>query len=117
MMLNEQSKNKNFYSFLFLTAFLGYVLPFGQMSLWGNLISLRWLKNKLDKLSKELLIWFIMPLDYKVGNKYKGWKRIGPHDKDIISILFGSLLGDGHAEKRTGGIGTGITFYQEGKHH
>jgi len=30
--------------------------------------------------------------------------------------LFGSLLGDAHAEKRIGGVGTRITFYQEGSH-
>lgn len=28
-------------------------------------------------------------------------KRIGPHNLDVISVLFGSLLGDGHAEKRS----------------
>lgn len=27
-------------------------------------------------------------------------KRIGPHDKDVISVLVGSLLGDGYAQKR-----------------
>lgn len=27
-------------------------------------------------------------------------KRIGPHDKDVISVLVGNLLGDGYAEKR-----------------
>ena len=31
-------------------------------------------------------------------------KRIGPHDEDIISILVGSLLGDGDGEKRSGGV-------------
>jgi ubiquinol-cytochrome c reductase cytochrome b subunit len=43
-------------------------------------------------------------------------KRIGPHNKDILSIIFGSLLGDGHAERRSKGNGTRITFYQEGNH-
>ena len=42
--------------------------------------------------------------------------RIGPHNKDILSILFGSLLGDAHAEFRLKGNGTRITFYQEGSH-
>ena len=27
-------------------------------------------------------------------------ERIGPHDQDVISVLVGSLLGDGYAEKR-----------------
>jgi hypothetical protein len=42
--------------------------------------------------------------------------RIGPHNKDILSILFGSLLGDAYAEFRLKGNGTRITFYQEGSH-
>jgi hypothetical protein len=43
-------------------------------------------------------------------------KRIGPHNKDVLCILFGSLLGDAHAERRSQGNGTRITFYQEGYH-
>ena len=46
--------------------------------------------------------------------KIKANLRIGPHNKDILSILFGSLLGDAHAEFRL--KGTRITFYQEGSH-
>jgi hypothetical protein len=42
--------------------------------------------------------------------------RIGPHNKDILSILFGSLLGDAQAEFRLKGNGTRISFYQEGSH-
>jgi ubiquinol-cytochrome c reductase cytochrome b subunit len=43
-------------------------------------------------------------------------KRIGAHNKNILIIIFGSLLGDGHAERRIQGKGTRITFYQEGSH-
>lgn len=43
-------------------------------------------------------------------------KRIGPHNFDIVSIIFGSLLGDSHAEYRSQGKGTRITFYQEYTH-
>ena len=39
-------------------------------------------------------------------------ERIGPHNLNIISILIGSLLGDGHLEKRTQGLGTRIKFEQ-----
>jgi ubiquinol-cytochrome c reductase cytochrome b subunit len=49
-------------------------------------------------------------------SRLKGKYRIGPHNKDILSIIFGSLLGDGHAEKRQSGTGTRITFYQESSH-
>lgn len=43
---------------------------------------------------------FIMP-------NFKANKRIGPHHNDIISFLVGSLLGDGHAERRLSG---GVRF-------
>ena len=42
--------------------------------------------------------------------------RIGPHNKNILSIIFGSLLGDSYAEYRSKGKGTRISFYQEGSH-
>jgi hypothetical protein len=42
--------------------------------------------------------------------------RIGPHNYDILSIIFGRLLGDGHAEFRKKGKGTRICFYQEAVH-
>lgn len=48
--------------------------------------------------------------------KIRAILRIGPHNKDILSILFGSLLGDAHAEFRLKGKGTRINFYQEGSH-
>jgi ubiquinol-cytochrome c reductase cytochrome b subunit len=57
-----------------------------------------------------------MPLRTTSKNKIKGLQRIGPHDQIIYSIIFGSLLGDGHAEKRNGGLGTRISFYQESTH-
>ena len=31
----------------------------------------------------------------------KAHKRYGPHNIDIISIIFGTLLGDSHAERRS----------------
>nr|YP_010424001.1 hypothetical protein NQV51_mgp08 [Aspergillus sclerotioniger]USH57599.1 hypothetical protein [Aspergillus sclerotioniger] len=48
--------------------------------------------------------------------RLKGIYRIGPHNIDVISIIFGSLLGDGYAEKRLKGVGTRISFYQESSH-
>lgn len=49
-----------------------------------------------------------------------GSKRIGPHNLDILSIIFGSLLGDAEAEaraeRREKGAGTRITFQQEAIH-
>jgi ubiquinol-cytochrome c reductase cytochrome b subunit len=62
---------------------------------------------------------FITPINFNIKSKVsrlKGIYRIGPHNKDIISIIFGSLLGDAHAEKRLTGLGTRISFYQEAVH-
>jgi ubiquinol-cytochrome c reductase cytochrome b subunit len=41
-------------------------------------------------------------------------KRIGPHKYDILCILIGSLLGDGHMERD--GNGSRFCFYQKGEH-
>jgi ubiquinol-cytochrome c reductase cytochrome b subunit len=49
-------------------------------------------------------------------SRLKGIYRIGAHNKDIISIIFGSLLGDAHGEKRLLGVGTRFSFYQEAVH-
>jgi ubiquinol-cytochrome c reductase cytochrome b subunit len=63
------------------------------MSIWGNRPTYI-LKNR------------------KFSIKLRSIKRIGAHNKDII--IFGSLLGDGYAEKH--GLGTRISFYQENTH-
>ena len=41
-------------------------------------------------------------------------KRIGPHNYNILCILIGSLLGDGHMERD--GNGSRFCFYQKGEH-
>jgi ubiquinol-cytochrome c reductase cytochrome b subunit len=158
--------------------FLGYVLPYGQMSLWGSLlfapnaffrteIYLNFIFNEclgcvdttifanhtlllvsptgaLFNLSRSL--FFLNKkkrgpraikkkpnvrdrstaltsheLASKKGfrspdglKKIRSENRIGPHNIDIISIIFGTLLGDGYGEKRING--TRISFYQEGSH-
>jgi ubiquinol-cytochrome c reductase cytochrome b subunit len=48
-----------------------------------------------------------------INNRIKGIKRIGAHNEEVLSIIFGSLLGDAYAERRRG---TRIRFFQEGKH-
>jgi hypothetical protein len=49
-------------------------------------------------------------------SRLRGIYRIGPHNKEVLSIIFGSLLGDAHAEKRLNGMGTRISFFQEDSH-
>jgi ubiquinol-cytochrome c reductase cytochrome b subunit len=44
--------------------------------------------------------------------KIKFRKRIGPHNIDVLSILIGSLLGDGHMEKDEDGFGSRFAFFK-----
>ena len=47
-----------------------------------------------------------------VSPRILGRRRIGPHNMEILSIIFGSLLGDGHMEKEK--EGSRMMFYQGG---
>jgi len=39
--------------------------------------------------------------NFMLFKRSKAHKRYGPHNIDIISIIFGTLLGDSHAERRS----------------
>lgn len=81
------------------------------MSLWGKILP--------QTYNLDIYIVFILVINLitgKIFTKIKGENRVGPHNKDILSIIFGSLLGDAQAEKRVLGIGTRISFYQEETH-
>lgn len=58
----------------------------------------------------------LTPTNNKKVSRLKGIYRIGPHNVDVLSVIFGSLLGDAHAEKRSMGVGTRISFFQEASH-
>jgi len=45
-------------------------------------------------------------------SKLTSKERILPPNKDIISMIIGSTLGDTHLEKRKNGIGTRVIFEQ-----
>ena len=98
------------------TAFLGYVLPFGQMSLWGFHLK----PQMYDFYLILSILVLISPINLSTDSekvvRIKGIYRIGPHNKNILSILFGSLLGDAHGEKRIKGQGTRFSFFQEDSH-
>jgi len=64
-----------------------------------------------------LFIAVIHSVTSSISKKIKGIVRVGPHNEDILSIIYGSLLGDAHAEKRISGAGTRISFYQEDSHY
>lgn len=98
---------------MIVTAFLGYVLPYGQMSLWG--IVLPQMHNLYFFISSLVFI-IIVNITQNDITRIRGLSRIGPHNRDVLSIIFGALLGDGHAEKRFGGVGTRISFFQEDIH-
>lgn len=84
-----------------------------QMSFWGELNCLKYflLDNNFYNIS-----WSMICIYNRPNQKLRGESRIGPHNLDILSIIIGSLLGDAHAEKRSMGKGTRITFYQEASH-
>ena len=64
--------------------------------------------------ANNTIIYNNYELNLKKSIKIRANSRIGPHNKDILSIIFGSLLGDAYAEKRNNG--TRINFYQENSH-
>lgn len=92
-----------------------YVLPYGQMSFWGEVFCLickiKIFNNNCEIINYSLCCFIPIPFS---KSKLRSNKRIGPHNYNILEFIFGSLLGDGHAEKRSGS--TRITFYQEGSH-
>jgi hypothetical protein len=50
-----------------------------------------------------------------IEGKINSYKRIGPHNLDILSMIIGTLLGDAHLEKRKGGIGTRLILEQNSR--
>ena len=89
-----------------------YVLPYGQMSYWGEYYCLICDFKNINL----LLLPPVLPSGACEVRRIRALKRIGPHNKNILSIIFGSLLGDAHAEYRKQGKGTRISFMQEASH-
>jgi ubiquinol-cytochrome c reductase cytochrome b subunit len=99
---------------LMAIAFLGYVLPYGQMSLWGFQFKPQMYYLYLICFSLLLFTPIYLKNQLKVS-RLRCIFRIGPHNKDIISIIFGSLLGNAYGEKRLL-VGTSFKFSQEASH-
>lgn len=92
-----------------------YVLPYGQMSLWGNFICPTYVIILIGIRSFfDFITIYLEP--NRIAKRIKAIYRKGPHNHDILSIFSGSLLGDAHAELRSTGNGTRIGFYQEALH-
>lgn len=83
------------YFLMTATGFLGYVLPMGQMSIWGNNCP------KCINQKREII-------------KMNPAKRIESHNYKLLSIFIGSLLGNAHAQYFNDE--TRICFYQENTH-
>jgi hypothetical protein len=49
---------------------------------------------------------------YLNPSKLKSTQRIGPHNIDVLSVIFGGLLGEGHVEKRSIGESYRLKFTQ-----
>ena len=84
-----------------------YVLPYGQMSLWGKFAAPN--DYKFLNVKSNCLINTVF-----LKSKIRSTKRIGAHNYDVLCVIFGSLLGDAFAEKH--GNGTRICFQQEQSH-
>lgn len=117
MMLNAQSKYD-----IFPLGICGsnlYCLVYGQMSHWGELIASNviiyiFLYNEIYFIIKDYnTLYFI---EKKCVKRSDVTNFNQPLNKEILEIIYGSLLGDASAEKRKGSKGTRILFYQEGTH-
>ena len=85
------------------------------MSIWGKLY---WIKCNLfminyftisDLLNEDVLLYLSFV-------RINAIKRLEVHNYEILSILYGGLLGDVHGERRNNGVGTRFSFQQESSH-
>jgi hypothetical protein len=98
----------------------GYSFPGLCFTLWSNeFMRFFAIKPQMYNLYLIYLFLFITPIYYVIKPKIsrlKGIYRIGPHNTDVLSIIFGSLLGNAYGEKRLLSIGTRFNFSQEAVH-
>ncbi len=90
------------------------MLPYGQMSLWGKLYCLKCnlfiIKYSLfSNLMNENILLSVSFV------KIQALKRLEVHNYEILSILYGGLLGNVQARRNTG-AGTRFSFQQESTH-
>jgi len=75
---------------------------------WENVLKInnKSLTSNLSMLTSNLSIL--------TASRIPSTKRIGPHNHEVLCLLVGSLLGDGHMEKDH--LGSRFCFYQKGEH-
>jgi ubiquinol-cytochrome c reductase cytochrome b subunit len=77
-------------------------------------INIYYLPIVLKHDTNSICLIFNLNLAFIIPN-IRAINRIGPHPEDIISVLVGSLLGDGHGERLSDG-GVRFTFKQSDIH-
>jgi len=88
----------------------------------GNENRLRWknitlcLSNKKKKYTQDVKKYNLVNLPKLTTKRIPSTKRIGPHNYDVLCLLIGSLLGDGHLAKDLRGNGSQFNIYQKGEH-
>ena len=111
--------------FSYLSAFAGFMLVlvtggnyFVLFVGWeGEINCLKWIlelyfkSHLLDEYS-ALGLFLISKRSFHMEGKINSNKRIGPHNFNILQVIIGSLLGDGHLEKRSKGIGSRLIIEQ-----
>lgn len=91
------------------------------MSLWGiiclicNSLASVYLTLSIYILPTESSIVFILVYISSgcIAKRIPAGSRVGPHNTDILSVFYGAMLGDAHAERRVSGNGTRISLAQE----
>lgn len=112
--MNGDPHNQRFFSYLSMFTFFMLLLITGNNYLilfigWeGSLKCLKCLDN-------HNIIYSVVLINATSNQKLSSFRRIGPHNIDVISVIVGSTLGDTHLEKRINGLGTRIIFEQSNK--
>lgn len=106
----EDPHNQRFFSYLSMFTFFMLILVAGDNYFimfigWeGKLLALDEYSNFIE-LSVFQGHWIqLQTKSFHTNSKIISSKRIGPHNKDVIECIVGSLLGDAHLEKRVGGV-------------
>ena len=123
--MENDSHVQRFFSYLSLFTFFMVLLVSGANYFlmfvgWEGIFEcLKWFIFNTPFFNESDLNFIILlpvnKLNYQIRSFFTGKisvERIGPHNLNIISIIIGSLLGDGHLEKRAQGLGTRIKFEQ-----
>lgn len=89
-----------------------YVLPYGQISLWGIILCPTYAIIIINIISFfDFITIYLEP--NRIAKRIQSISWVGPHNQDILSIFCGSLLGKAQAEYRSTDNNTRIGFYLE----